>query len=57
MEASRCLGIGIVMIIPSFIGSGAVWAVFNRWLAVILWIVVMVFIYGIILYKGLNSRR
>ena len=57
METSRVLGIGIVMIIPSFVGSGAVWAVFNSWSAVISWIVIMFIIYGIILYRGLYSKK
>jgi hypothetical protein len=51
MDVSRSLGIGIVMIIPSFIGGGAMWDLFNSWGAVIAWIAVMAVIYGLILYK------
>jgi hypothetical protein len=51
MEISRGLGIGIVMIIPSFVGGGAVWDLFDNWGAVFVWIAVMAVIYGLILYK------
>jgi len=52
MEVSRSLGIGIVMIVPSFVGGGAVWDLFNSWGAVITWIAVMAVIYGMIIYRG-----
>ena len=51
MDVSRSLGIGIVMIIPSFIGGGAMWDLFNSWGAVISWIAAMAVIYGMILHK------
>jgi hypothetical protein len=57
MELSRRLGIGIVMIIPSFVGGGAMWEFFNSWGPVILWIVVVAIIYGVILYKGHSLKN
>ena len=50
MEA-RDLGIGIVMIIPTFVGGGALWHFFHSWSAILAWIIVMACVYGGILYK------
>ena len=41
MEIPRKIGICIVMIIPSFVGGGAVWELFGSWFAVSLWVVIM----------------
>jgi hypothetical protein len=54
MEMSRNLGIGIVMIIPSFVGSGALWHIFHNWLAVLVWMIIMACVYGGILSKKHN---
>jgi hypothetical protein len=51
MGIARRLGIGIVMIIPSFAGGGALWELFKSWTAVCLWIVLMAVVYGIVLSK------
>jgi hypothetical protein len=51
MGVSRCLGIGIVMIIPSFVGGGAVWDLFNSWAAVFTWLFIMVLVYVFILLR------
>jgi hypothetical protein len=51
MGIARCLGIGVVMIIPSFVGGGALWELFNSWAAVSVWIIMMAVVYGIILSK------
>jgi hypothetical protein len=51
MGIARCLGIGIVMIIPSFVGGGALWVLFKSWAAVSVWIIIMAIVYGIILSK------
>jgi hypothetical protein len=51
MGIARCLGIGIVMIIPSFVGGGALWGLFKSWAAVSMWIIMMAVVYGIILSK------
>ena len=54
---SRDIGIGIVMIIPSFVGSGAVWHLTHgsgpviRWGLVVLWIIAMICVYGGILKR------
>jgi len=51
MGITRRLGIGIVMIIPSFIGGGALWDIFKSWAAVFVWVAAMAVVYGIILSK------
>ena len=58
MDVSRMLGIGIVMIIPAFVGSGVLWNIFSSWLAVFAWVIFTVIIYGGILLKlFLRSRN
>ena len=52
---SRDIGIGIVMIVPSFVGSGAVWQFTHSWWLVFLWIIAMVCVYGGILKKKYSS--
>lgn len=56
MDLSRKIGIGIVMIIPSFVGGGAVWNILHSWVAVILWLLIMASIYGGILLKNLSHN-
>jgi hypothetical protein len=50
MEA-KDLGIGIVFIIPTFVGCGALWHFLHSWPAILAWIIVMACVYGGILYK------
>jgi hypothetical protein len=52
MGITRCLGIGIIMIIPSFVGGGALWEIFQSWAAVFVWIAAMAVVYGITLSKS-----
>jgi len=52
MGIVRCLGIGIIMIIPSFVGGGAIWDILNSWAAVFVWVAAMAVVYGIILSKS-----
>ena len=54
MDIFRKIGIGIVMIIPTFVGSGLVWGIFNSWIAVLAWIIIMAFLYGGILSGKLS---
>ena len=53
---SRDIGIGIVMIIPTFVGGGALWQFFHSWSAVIAWIIVMASLYLGILYKKSKTK-
>jgi len=56
MEMSRILGIGVIMIVPAFVGSGAVWQFFGSWIGVLIWLIIMGFVYGTILSKK-NSPK
>jgi len=49
MDLSRKIGIGIVMVVPTFVGSGALWGIFSSYIAVFVWVVIMAFLYGGIL--------
>jgi len=55
MDLSRKIGIAVVMVVPTFVGSGAVWGIFSSWFAVIIWILIMAFVYGGILSGKLLS--
>lgn len=52
MGITRCLGIGIIMIIPSFVGGGALWDILKSWAAVFVWIIAMAVVYSVILSKS-----
>ncbi|HDI78139.1 MAG TPA: hypothetical protein ENF54_00720 [Desulfobacteraceae bacterium] len=41
MDWPRALGIGIVMIIPTFVGAGIVWEILHSWFAEVIWIIIM----------------
>jgi hypothetical protein len=41
MDVPRVIGIGIVMIVPTFVVGGAIWDIFHTWFAVLVWVVLM----------------
>lgn len=41
MDITRKLAILIVMIVPTFVGAGALWDLFESWIAVLIWVVIM----------------
>jgi hypothetical protein len=49
MDLPRKIGIAIVMIVPAFVGAGALWAVFHNWIAVIIWLLLMAGLSGAII--------
>lgn len=55
MDITRKLAILIVMIVPTFVGAGAVWDILESWLAVFIWIVIMGFVAGNIITGRLLS--
>ena len=56
MDVPRKIGICILMIIPAFVGSGALWDLFHRnWLPILAWIVIMALCAGAIV-TGKFSR-
>lgn len=46
MDLPRKIGIAIVMIVPAFVGAGAIWAVFPNWIAVMIWLLLMIGLTG-----------
>lgn len=49
MDLPRKIGIAVVMIVPSFVGSGALWALFHSWIAVIVWLLLMAGLTGAVI--------
>jgi hypothetical protein len=46
------------MIIPTFVGSGAVWHIFHSWLAVCIWIVIVGIVsLGTVFRKDIEELR
>ena len=57
MDVSRMLGIGVVMIIPSFVGSGLLWNILGSWIAILLWVIIMAVVYGGVIFKLSTSDK
>ena len=55
MDLPRKIGLGIVMIVPTFVGAGALYAIFPSLIPPVIWVVVMAFAYRAILAGKLNS--
>lgn len=45
MDIPRKIGIGILMIVPTFVISGALWDIMNSYIPIAIWVVIMAFIY------------
>ena len=45
-DIARRIGVGVVMIVPTFVGGGAVWAMIHSWIAVFIWILIMAALTG-----------
>ncbi len=55
MEVPRKIGIGILMIVPAFVGAGALWDIFHgSWLPIIGWIILMALCTGAIISEKLS---
>ena len=58
MDIPRMFGKIIVMIIPGFVGAGAVWDVFHNWVAVGIWTIAMViFTCAVVLKKEFRELK
>ena len=57
MDIYRKIGTGVVMIVPTFVGGGAVWNIFNSWILVFIWIIIMAAVYSGILTGKLPKAR
>ena len=55
MNIPRTLGIAIVMIVPTFVGSGALWAIFHHAAPVIIWVLIMIGVLGGIITGKLSK--
>jgi thiosulfate reductase cytochrome b subunit len=56
MDLPRKIGIGIVMIVPTFVGSGALWHIFHSFIPVIIWVILMGFVTKGIVTGKIASR-
>ena len=41
MDIPRMIGIGIVMLVPTFVVGGAIWDIFHHWFAVLAWLIII----------------
>jgi len=55
MDLPRKIGIGIVMLVPAFVGSGALYAIFHSLIPAIIWVGVMGFAYKAIISGKLDA--
>ncbi|MBN2124400.1 MAG: hypothetical protein JW821_08930 [Deltaproteobacteria bacterium] len=55
MDIPRKIGTAIVMIVPSFVGGGALWALFHCWAVVVIWILIMMGLTGSIVTGKLSK--
>lgn len=44
MDLFRKIGVGIVMIVPTFVFGGLIFHYFHSWLAVLAWVIIMAFV-------------
>jgi hypothetical protein len=56
MDLPRKIGIGIVMLVPTFVGSGALWHIYPGFIPVIIWAILMGFVTRGILTGKIASR-
>ena len=57
MELERKLGVGIVMLIPTFVFSGVIWSFVHSYLAVLGWVIIMGFTYRAIVTGKFRSAK
>jgi thiosulfate reductase cytochrome b subunit len=58
MDFPRLFGKAIVMIIPTFVGGGAVWHIFHSWAAVCIWVVIVGIVsLGTVFRKDIEDLR
>jgi hypothetical protein len=58
MDFPRLFGKAIVMIIPTFVGGGAVWDIFHSWVAVGIWVVIVLIVsLGTVFRKDIETLK
>jgi len=53
MDLFRKIGTGIVMIVPTFVGGGAIWNFVHSWTLIVIWIIAMAVCYRWIIAGGI----
>ena len=56
MDIPRKIGVGIVMLVPTFVGSGALWHLFHSFIPISLWVVLMGFVTTWVVTGKIQSR-
>lgn len=49
-------GMLILAGVPAIVGGGLVWAIFEKWTAVIIWQIVLLFLMSLLISKGDKSQ-
>ena len=58
MDIPRKIGIGVVMIVPTFVIAGALWDIFANYIPIGVWTIIMAFLYRqIITGKLFNPKQ
>ena len=57
MDIPRKIGIGVVMIVPTFVIAGALWNIFNNYIPIGVWVIIMAFLYRQIITGKLFSPK
>ncbi|MBW2064210.1 MAG: hypothetical protein JRJ03_04670 [Deltaproteobacteria bacterium] len=58
MNVPRKIGIGILMLIPTFVGGGALWDIFGgSWIPVVVWVIIMAFVAGGIINEKISFGK
>ena len=56
MDLPRKIGIGILMIVPTFVISGALWDMVNSYIPIAIWVVIMAYVYRQIITGRLTMQ-
>ena len=54
-DIARKIGVGVVMLVPTFVGGGALWDMMHSWIAVVIWIIIMGALGGYIISEKLSN--
>lgn len=58
MDVPRFFGKAIVMIVPTFVGAGAVWSIFHSWTAVSVWVAIVILVsLGTVFRKDIEELK
>ncbi|MBW2027777.1 MAG: hypothetical protein JRH06_14275 [Deltaproteobacteria bacterium] len=58
MDVPRKIGIGILMLIPTFVGGAALWDIFGgSWIPVAVWVIIMAGVAGGIVNEKISFGK